>query len=173
MLAKSTRATPPKAAARRPRRAHPPAPGATPTEWWPNRLNLKILAKNPAVANPLGESFDYAKAFNSLDLDAVKADIAEVLTTSQEWWPADFGNYGPLMIRMAWHSAGTYRISDGRGGAGAGQQRFAPLNSWPDNVNLDKARRLLWPVKKKYGQKISWADLIDPDRQRRARDDGL
>jgi catalase-peroxidase len=128
--------------------------------WWPNQLNLKILAKNPAVANPLGESFDYAAAFNSLDLAAVKADIAEVLTTSQDWWPADFGNYGPLMIRMAWHSAGTYRISDGRGGAGAGQQRFAPLNSWPDNANLDKARRLLWPVKKKYGQKISWADLL-------------
>jgi catalase-peroxidase len=129
-------------------------------EWWPNQLNLKILAKNPAVANPLGEEFNYAEAFNTLDLAAVKQDIAEVLTTSQDWWPADFGHYGPLMIRMAWHSAGTYRISDGRGGAGAGQQRFAPLNSWPDNVSLDKARRLLWPVKKKYGQKISWADLI-------------
>jgi catalase-peroxidase len=145
----------------------PIAPGLThPTmgdanrDWWPNRLNLKILAKNPAVANPLGEQFDYAEAFKSVDLAAVKQDIAEVLTTSQDWWPADFGNYGPLMIRMAWHSAGTYRISDGRGGAGAGQQRFAPLNSWPDNVSLDKARRLLWPVKKKYGQKISWADLI-------------
>ncbi|MDQ8044284.1 MAG: peroxidase family protein, partial [Patulibacter sp.] len=107
--------------------------------WWPESLNLKILAKNPAVANPLGEDFDYAAAFNSLDLAAVKADIAEVLRTSQDWWPADFGHYGPLMIRMAWHSAGTYRISDGRGGAGAGQQRFAPLNSWPDNGNLDKA----------------------------------
>jgi catalase-peroxidase len=128
--------------------------------WWPNQLNLKILAKNPAVANPLGEEFDYAAAFKTLDLAAVKADIAEVLTTSQDWWPADFGHYGPFMIRMAWHSAGTYRISDGRGGAGAGQQRFAPLNSWPDNANLDKARRLLWPVKKKYGQKISWADLL-------------
>jgi catalase-peroxidase len=137
-----------------------PTRGDANQEWWPNKLNLKILAKNPAVANPLGDSFDYAEAFNSLDLDAVKRDIAEVLTSSQEWWPADFGNYGPLMIRMAWHSAGTYRISDGRGGAGAGQQRFAPLNSWPDNVSLDKARRLLWPVKKKYGQKISWADLI-------------
>jgi catalase-peroxidase len=123
-------------------------------------LNLKILAKNPAVINPLGGEFDYAEAFSSLDLAAVKRDIAEVLTTSQDWWPADFGHYGPLMIRMAWHSAGTYRISDGRGGAGAGQQRFAPLNSWPDNVSLDKARRLLWPVKKKYGQKISWADLM-------------
>jgi catalase-peroxidase len=129
-------------------------------EWWPNQLNLKILAKNPAVANPLGGEFNYAEAFKTLDLAAVKRDIAEVLTTSQDWWPADFGNYGPLMIRMAWHSAGTYRISDGRGGAGAGQQRFAPLNSWPDNVSLDKARRLLWPVKKKYGQKLSWADLI-------------
>ena len=124
------------------------------------RLNLKILAKNPAVANPLGEEFDYAEAFKTLDLAAVKQDIAEVLTTSQDWWPADFGHYGPLMIRMAWHSAGTYRISDGRGGAGAGQQRFAPLNSWPDNASLDKARRLLWPVKKKYGQKLSWADLM-------------
>jgi catalase-peroxidase len=142
-----------------PGRAHPTVGDAN-REWWPNKLNLKILAKNPAVANPLGEDFDYAAAFNSLDLAAVKADIAAVLTDSQDWWPADFGNYGPLMIRMAWHSAGTYRISDGRGGAGAGQQRFAPLNSWPDNVSLDKARRLLWPVKKKYGQKISWADLI-------------
>ena len=137
-----------------------PTQGDANQEWWPNRLNLKILAKNPAVANPLGGDFDYAEAFKTLDLAAVKRDIAEVLTTSQDWWPADFGNYGPLMIRMAWHSAGTYRISDGRGGAGAGQQRFAPLNSWPDNVSLDKARRLMWPVKKKYGQKLSWADLI-------------
>ncbi|KUO15041.1 catalase/peroxidase HPI [Streptomyces dysideae] len=141
------------------RAAHPTQGGGN-RQWWPERLNLKILAKNPAVANPLGEEFDYAEAFKSLDLAAVKRDIAEVLTTSQDWWPADFGNYGPLMIRMAWHSAGTYRISDGRGGAGAGQQRFAPLNSWPDNGNLDKARRLLWPVKKKYGQSISWADLM-------------
>jgi catalase-peroxidase len=137
-----------------------PTMGDANTEWWPNRLNLKILAKNPAVANPLGAEFAYAEAFKTLDLAAVKRDIAEVLTTSQDWWPADFGNYGPLMIRMAWHGAGTYRISDGRGGAGAGQQRFAPLNSWPDNASLDKARRLLWPVKKKYGQKISWADLM-------------
>ncbi|MFD5323261.1 catalase/peroxidase HPI [Streptomyces sp. NPDC127092] len=141
------------------RAAHPTQGGGN-RQWWPERLNLKILAKNPAVANPLGEEFDYAEAFKALDLAAVKRDIAEVLTTSQDWWPADFGNYGPLMIRMAWHSAGTYRISDGRGGAGAGQQRFAPLNSWPDNGNLDKARRLLWPVKKKYGQNISWADLM-------------
>jgi catalase-peroxidase len=137
-----------------------PTEGDANHDWWPNRLNLKILAKNPAVANPLGEEFNYAEAFKTLDLAAVKRDIAEVLTTSQDWWPADFGHYGPLMIRMAWHSAGTYRISDGRGGAGAGQQRFAPLNSWPDNVSLDKARRLMWPVKKKYGQKLSWADLI-------------
>ncbi|MGK5557361.1 catalase/peroxidase HPI [Actinomadura kijaniata] len=141
-------------------RAPHPTQGGGNRGWWPNRLNLRILAKNPAVANPLGEEFDYAEAFKSLDLPAVKRDIAEVLTTSQDWWPADFGHYGPFIIRMAWHSAGTYRISDGRGGAGAGQQRFAPLNSWPDNANLDKARRLLWPVKKKYGQQISWADLM-------------
>ncbi|MCM3301187.1 catalase/peroxidase HPI [Streptomyces pseudogriseolus] len=141
-------------------RAPHPTQGGGNRQWWPDRLNLKILAKNPPVTNPLGEDFDYAAAFQSLDLPAVKRDIAEVLTTSQDWWPADFGNYGPLIIRMAWHSAGTYRISDGRGGAGAGQQRFAPLNSWPDNANLDKARRLLWPVKKKYGQSLSWADLM-------------
>ncbi|MEU6487356.1 catalase/peroxidase HPI [Streptomyces sp. NPDC046887] len=141
-------------------RAPHPTQGGGNRQWWPDRLNLKILAKNPAVANPLGADFDYAAAFQGLDLPAVKRDIAEVLTTSQDWWPADFGHYGPLMIRMAWHSAGTYRVSDGRGGAGAGQQRFAPLNSWPDNGNLDKARRLLWPVKKKYGQALSWADLL-------------
>ncbi|HET6856216.1 MAG TPA: catalase/peroxidase HPI [Streptomyces sp.] len=141
-------------------RAPHPTQGGGNRQWWPERLNLKILAKNQPVTNPLGEDFDYAAAFQALDLAALKRDIAEVLTTSQDWWPADFGHYGPLMIRMAWHSAGTYRVSDGRGGAGAGQQRFAPLNSWPDNVNLDKARRLLWPVKQKYGQSISWADLL-------------
>ncbi|MCL2803793.1 MAG: catalase/peroxidase HPI [Micrococcales bacterium] len=128
--------------------------------WWPARLDLKILAKNHPAANPLGASFDYAKAFSALDLAQVKQDIEAVLTTSQDWWPADFGHYGPFMVRMAWHSAGTYRLSDGRGGAGTGQQRFAPLNSWPDNVNLDKARRLLWPVKQKYGAAMSWADLM-------------
>ncbi|HVK25504.1 MAG TPA: catalase/peroxidase HPI [Actinokineospora sp.] len=137
-----------------------PTEGVGNRAWWPNQLNLKILRKNPAVADPMDAGFDYAAEFNTLDLDAVRADIDTVLTTSQDWWPADFGHYGPFFIRMAWHSAGTYRISDGRGGAGAGMQRFAPLNSWPDNGNLDKARRLLWPVKKKYGRKLSWADLM-------------
>ena len=140
-------------------RVHP-TKGSANAEWWPNRLNLKILAKNQPVSNPLGGDFDYKKAFESLDLDALKADIAEALTTSQDWWPADFGHYGPMMVRMAWHAAGTYRSHDGRGGGGSGMQRFAPLNSWPDNVLLDRARRVLWPVKQKYGQSISWADLI-------------
>jgi catalase-peroxidase len=129
-------------------------------DWWPNQLDIQALHRNSNLSNPMGEAFDYAKEFESLDLDAVIADLRSLMTDSQDWWPADFGHYGPLFVRMAWHSAGTYRIADGRGGAGAGQQRFAPLNSWPDNVNLDKARRLLWPVKRKYGSKISWADLL-------------
>ena len=141
-------------------RPNHPTEGVGNRQWWPNRLNLKILQKNPAVANPLGADFAYAKAFSALDLDALTRDVDQLMTTSQDWWPADYGHYGPFFIRMAWHSAGTYRISDGRGGAGAGMQRFAPLNSWPDNGNLDKARRLLWPVKQKYGQSISWADLM-------------
>src|SRR6202165_4292342 len=141
-----------------------PFTGASPThtnrDWWPNQLNLQVLHQHSTLSDPMGEEFDYAKEFKSLDLNAVIKDLHAVMTDSQDWWPADFGHYGPLFIRMAWHSAGTYRIGDGRGGAGAGQQRFAPLNSWPDNGNLDKARRLLWPIKQKYGRKISWADLM-------------
>jgi catalase-peroxidase len=129
-------------------------------DWWPNQLNLKTLNKNSPQSDPMGKEFNYAEEFKSLDLNAVIKDLNALMTDSQEWWPADFGHYGPLFIRMAWHSAGTYRIGDGRGGAGSGTQRFAPLNSWPDNVNLDKARRLLWPIKQKYGKKISWADLM-------------
>ena len=130
------------------------------SDWWPDQLNLKVLHHNSPLVDPMGEEFDYAKEFKSLDLNAVIKDLHALMTDSQDWWPADFGHYGPLFIRMAWHSAGTYRIGDGRGGAGYGQQRFAPLNSWPDNANLDKARRLLWPIKQKYGRKISWADLM-------------
>lgn len=136
------------------------AGGTKNRDWWPNQLKLNILRQHSSLSNPMGKEFDYAKEFESLDYDALKQDLFDLMTNSQDWWPADFGHYGPLFIRMAWHSAGTYRIGDGRGGAGSGQQRFAPLNSWPDNGNLDKARRLLWPIKQKYGKKISWADLM-------------
>ena len=139
---------------------HAAGGGTSNRQWWPKQLDLKVLRGNSPEADPMGADFDYAAAFKSLDLAAVKRDLHALMTDSQDWWPADFGHYGPLFIRMAWHSAGTYRIGDGRGGAGAGQQRFAPLNSWPDNVNLDKARRLLWPIKRKYGKQISWADLL-------------
>ncbi|MGB3730017.1 MAG: peroxidase family protein, partial [Thermodesulfobacteriota bacterium] len=139
---------------------HSAGGGTSNRDWWPNLLKLNILRQNSSLSNPMGDSFNYAEEFKTLDLGEVKKDIFDLMTTSQDWWPADFGHYGPLFIRMSWHSAGTYRISDGRGGAGSGTQRFTPLNSWPDNVNLDKARLLLWPVKQKYGKKISWADLL-------------
>ena len=134
--------------------------GTSNRDWWPNQLKVSALNQNSPKSDPMGGDFDYAREFRTLDLGAVKKDLVELMTSSQDWWPADYGHYGPLFIRMAWHSAGTYRISDGRGGGGTGNQRFAPLNSWPDNANLDKARRLLWPVKQKYGAKISWADLM-------------
>ena len=132
----------------------------TVADWWPNQLDLSVLHAHNQAGNPLGPTFSYREEFQKLDVEALKQDITQVLTTSQDWWPADFGHYGGLMIRLSWHAAGTYRAQDGRGGAGDGSQRFAPLNSWPDNANLDKARRLLWPVKQKYGQKLSWADLL-------------
>ncbi len=139
---------------------HPAGGGTSIRDWWPDQLNLKILHQHSPLSDPMGKDFNYAEEFKSLDLKAVKKDLQALMTNSQDWWPADWGHYGGLFIRMAWHSAGTYRTGDGRGGAGSGQQRFAPLNSWPDNVNLDKARRLLWPIKQKYGRKLSWADLL-------------
>ena len=141
-------------------RQHTLAGATTNAEWWPNQVNVNILHQHSPLSDPMGKEFNYAEEFKKLDLKAVIKDLHALMTDSQEWWPADFGHYGPLIIRMAWHAAGTYRIGDGRGGAGSGEQSFAPINSWPDNVNLDKARRLLWPIKQKYGRKISWGDLM-------------
>ena len=143
-----------------PMRLKPPVEGGSDRDWWPNNVDLKILQQNPDVVSPMDKDFDYAAAVQTIDVDELARDVDAVMTNSQDWWPADFGHYGPLFIRMSWHSAGTYRVEDGRGGGGSGMQRFAPLNSWPDNASLDKARRLLWPVKKKYGKSLSWADLI-------------
>ena len=139
---------------------HQAGGGTSNREWWPNALRLETLHQHSPAGNPMGSGFDYAAEFKTLDFAALKRDLTALMTDSQDWWPADFGHYGPLFVRMAWHSAGTYRTGDGRGGGGKGSQRFAPLNAWPDNVNLDKARRLLWPIKQKYGRKISWADLM-------------
>ncbi len=146
---------------------HTTVGGTSNRDWWPNQLNLRILHQNSALSDPMGQSFSYAEEFKKLDLAAIKKDLYALMTDSQAWWPADYGHYGGLFIRMAWHSAGTYRTGDGRGGAASGSQRFAPLNSWPDNGNLDKARRLLWPIKQKYGNQISWGGSHDPRRQLR------
>ena len=143
-----------------PMRIRPPVEGGSNRDWWPKAVNLKILQKNPPAIDPMEEGFDYRAAVQTIDFDELARDVDAVMTDSQDWWPADFGHYGPFFVRMSWHAAGTYRVVDGRGGGGKGMQRFAPLNSWPDNVSLDKARRLLWPVKKKYGKKLSWSDLI-------------